>query len=353
MKYIITSKGFISQNLTGLAELNDIKVLSDEALRKDSITLTAKDVVYIPSENALEAVLSHMGDKKTKLAVEILKDKYACRKILKSLFPSFYFRKISLHNLKDFPIPKKKKLVIKPAKGFFGAGVRIIDTKTNLTALQKDIAQEIAKYSAFYSESVLSKEELLIEEYITGEEYAVDMYYNKEGKPVIMNIFHHPIPKYSEYFNVLYYTNKKTFEKFHNKLVKFFTLLNKHLHAKSFAIHAEFKYTKNQLIPVEFNPLRFGGWGLADLTQYAFGINPFDAFFKNTSPDWNTIWKTKKDDYFCWVLAYNGKGVDIKKMQPNHAMFQKDLKTILHYNKLDYKKNPVFANAYIQVDKKT
>jgi hypothetical protein len=44
-------------------------------------------------------------------------------------------------------------------------------------------------------------------------------------------------------------------------------------------MRAEFKKRHGKLFPIEFNVLRFGGKGGADVSDYAFGINAYVAFF--------------------------------------------------------------------------
>ena len=40
-----------------------------------------------------------------------------------------------------------------------------------------------------FPESVVNVEDFIVEAYISGTEYAVDAYYNDQGKTVILNIF--------------------------------------------------------------------------------------------------------------------------------------------------------------------
>src|SRR5262245_4671264 len=54
----------------------------------------------------------------------------------------------------------------------------------------------------------------------------------------------------------------------------FFTRLNDSLGARSFPIHAELKLDGGRFMPIELNPMRYGGFGLADLTWHAFGFDP-------------------------------------------------------------------------------
>lgn len=351
MNYIIVGKGVLSHLLTDAIELPNTTVLTDDELKHSNITFSSKDKVYAPSEASLHLILQHMTDMQKKTAIESLKDKYKFRELTKDNYPNLFFQKISLNNLSSFQVKDDKTFVVKPLKGFFGYGIKFIDKTTDMRSLQENLIAELAKSAKYFSSSVISHNELLIEEYISGEEYAVDMFYNEKNKPVIMNIYHHPIPKYKDYFNVLYYSDKKVFENLYDKLISFFEDLQKKIPFTSFPIHAEFKLHKETLIPVELNPLRFGGMGLADLTDYAYGINPFEAFLTNFSPNWRAIWEERNGKHYAWVLGYDGAGMNMHRYRPDHEKFKEDLGTILHYDTIDYQHNPVFASAYIKLDK--
>ncbi|NEQ04278.1 ATP-grasp domain-containing protein, partial [Moorena sp. SIO3F7] len=57
-----------------------------------------------------------------------------------------------------------------------------------------------------------------------------------------------------------------------------------------FPFHFEFRLSSNgTLFPIELNPLRFGGDALPDTIEYAFGFNPYELFFTDKSPDWNSL----------------------------------------------------------------
>lgn len=349
MNYLVTAKGYISDLLLDSSRRLDIQKFTLEELTHNHTLFSQGDALYVPSEMALQEVLKHLNDRTKSLAIQSLKNKFAFRMLLKEYYPDFYFAKTSLKRLSDLSLAPNKEYVVKPEKGFFGAGVHIVNKKTDLNSLRETITKELQKNAKYFSEDVLSQNDLLVEEFVEGEEYAVDMYYNNQGKPIIMNIYSHPFPKYPAYSNVLYYTDKVIFDKLYEKIIDFFTKLSNTLTMHSFPIHAEFKLTsKNMLIPIELNPLRFGGMGLADLSYYACGFNPFEAFFTNFEPSWDRIWKERKGKHFAWVLAYNGTRINTATNQPNHEKFKNYLGNILHYYAFDYKENPVFASAYIQ-----
>ena len=358
MNYLITGKGYISKLVTKIETENKIKgkiknkdkikVISEEEFKNSELILKASDKVYAPTESALEIILERSEDKTFVNAVNMLKDKYKFRELMNNLYPDFFFTKTTINELENIKLDRDKKFIVKPTKGFFGTAVRELNKHTNISKIAVEIRDELAENLRYFPESILSKNELIIEQFVEGEEYAVDMYFNENGKPEILNIYHHPLSEKNEYFNVLYYTNKEIFERFYDRLNTIFIELNEHLNITNFPIHAEFKLENEALIPIEMNPLRFGGFGLADLAYHAFGFNPFDAFFNNFKPNWKQIWTERNENHFGWILGYNGTDIDVNTHEPDHETYQEYLGDILHYVKIDYKKNPAFSIAYVK-----
>ncbi|MCF7793301.1 MAG: ATP-grasp domain-containing protein [Candidatus Cloacimonetes bacterium] len=348
MKYIITGKGYISELTKQIEE--DVISITEEELKQSAITINKNDKVYAPTESSLDIIIKKSEDENFVHAVEKLKDKYQFRKLMSEIYPDFFYEKCKLDELEKTELEENKKYVIKPVKGFFSTAVKQINGGDNLKLIAEEIYTELNENTKYFSESILSKNELIIEQFIEGDEYAVDMYFNDKKEPVIINIYHHPFPEQNEYFNVLYYTNHQIFDKLYDRINTIFIELNKHLKIADFPIHAEFKLENDKLIPIEMNPLRYGGFGLADLTYHAFGFNPFNAFFQNFKPDWNKIWNKYKKNHFGWVLGYNGKDINTKTHTPDDDAYLKYLKETLHYVEIDHRKNPVFSLAYIKDD---
>jgi ATP-grasp domain len=346
LKYIVTGKGYTS-DLIKQADAN-ANMLDENDFRDSNLIIKSGDKVYAPTESALESILAKSKSIAFTNAVTKLKDKELFRILMSSLYPDFFYTKTSLDELENLKIDRSKKFIIKPTRGFFGTAVKQLNQDTNLAEITQEIRDELAENTRYFSDSVLSTNELIIEQFVEGDEYAVDMYFNSQGKPEILNIYHHPHPEKVEYFHALYYTNKEIFDRFYDDLVVVFNELNGYLNITNFPIHAEFKLEDNKLVPIEMNPLRFGGFGLADLTYYAFGFNPFLAFFDNFKPDWQQIWQDRSDMHFGWVLGYNGTDVDVHTHNPNDAAFKKYLGDMLHYVEIDHKENPVFSIAYIR-----
>jgi len=346
LKYIITGKGYSSELLK--QEDKNIKILDENEFKETDLTIKIGDKVYSPAESALALILEKSTSDTFSNAVQKLKDKESFRRLMQKLYPDFFFLKTTIEELQNVQLDRTKKYIVKPTKGFFGTAVKELDKNTNISEITEEIRNELAENTRYFSESVLSRKELIIEQFIEGKEYAVDMYFDAKGKPVILNIYYHPIPHKNEYFHLLYYTNKEIFDRFYDRLNSIFLELNQHLKITNFPIHAEFKLENEQLVPIEMNPLRYGGYGLADLTYYAFGFNPFSAFFEDYKPDWEKIWQTRSDYHYGWVLGYNGTDIDVNTHTPDDDAFQKYLGDILHYEEIDYKENPVFSIAYFK-----
>lgn len=346
MNYIITGKGFVSE-LVKQANPS-VKIVTEDEFRNSSLTLKTGDKVYAPTESALEIILERSEDPEFTKAVNMLKDKYRFRELMSFIYPDFYFKKVMVDELETIKLDRTKKYIVKPTKGFFGTAVKELNEETDITGITKEIRSELKSNARYFSESVLSKNELIIEQFVEGEEYAVDMYFNNDGEPEILDIYHHPLPEKNEYFHVLYYTNKAIFTKFYEKLKAIFIELSKHLNIRNFPIHAEFKLENDRLVPIEMNPLRYGGFGLADLAFHAFGFNPFLAYFTNFKPNWDEIWQGKSEYNYGWVLGYNGTDIDVNIQEPDHENFRKYMGNILHYVKINHTENPVFAIAYFK-----
>jgi len=322
--------------------LDDKSIFSINKLKEK---LLNNSYFYVNSDDCAAHILELSNNSDLKKSINTFKDKYESRKLLKSMYPKYYFEKININNIHKYKFPDKK-IIIKPNKGFFGTGVRKIENERELKFKINESVDEVKENSKYFSDKILDKNNFIIEELIEGEEYAVDMYYDSSSKPVIINIYHHPYRDKSDTRNVLYYTNVEIMKRLIPKFEKIFSKIALKLKLQNFPLHAEFRETKNgMLIPIEVNPLRYGGFSLADLTHWAYDFNPYKYFFTNTKPDWDKIYKEKKNKHFGWILAYNAN-LSFESYIPDHNKFKNSFSKVLHYNKLDHKKYPVFATVY-------
>lgn len=349
MNYVITSTRFGSPLLYSMKESGIAVYLSEEDLKFSSIRFHIADKIYsVAGESAIAEILAQTDSQHTIQVIDRLQNKYKFRQLIASLFPDFEFKSIPLNELHKETITPGKTLVVKPLKGFFAAAVRTVSHTSNLTKVQEEIQSELRHYLQFFPPSVISQTDLLLEDYIQGEEYAIDLFFSASGRPEIVNIYHHPMHQREEYIHTLYYSNYAIFTQLYDQAFEFFSKLNQILEARNLPVHAEFRLINGCLVPIEINPMRFGGFAIADLVKMAYGFNPYEKFFNDEPIDWQAIWSSRQKQNFAFVLGYNGKGLDIQHQIPNREQFLKRFSKVLKFYELDHKTNPAFGIAFIE-----
>jgi hypothetical protein len=336
---IILEKPYVSAPLVEYLEKSQIAVLKNEMaelLTKQGHRLNLLNDIefveqykqtgklYAVSENALVWLYPHLAGSELVEKVKIVKDKAEFRKICAKIFPDFYYKEVEMKDLRslnpdELPLP----LVIKPAVGFLSVGVYIVRSKAEWNAALDDIDKNFAKQCEVFPETVVKSGKFVLEDFIQGEEYAVDAFYDKDGKPNIINIFHHIFKSETDVSDRLYCMSKEIFESNYGKFNQFLIDLNGVLQLRNFPMHVEFRVDKNtgKAIPIEVNPLRFAGMCLNDLTRHTCGLLPVQAFFEGIHPDYATMWNGIEDDVFSFVVLdkpyETTKAIDFEKIK-NH-----------------------------------
>lgn len=317
---IILEKPYVSTPLVEYLETSQIPVLHNdmaEQLTAEGHRLNLLEdqqfvekyqetkKLYAVSENALVWLYAQLPESELVKKVRILKDKAEFRLICQQIYPDFYYKEVemkSLHHINpdELPLP----LVLKPSVGFLSVGVYIVRSKAEWQAALDDIDQNFAKQCAVFPDTVVRSEMFVLEQFIEGEEYAVDAYYDADGKPNIINIFHHIFKDETDVSDRLYCMSKQIFEANYPAFSQFCIDLNGVLGLRNFPMHVEFRVDKHsgKAIPIEVNPLRFAGMCLNDLTRHTCGLLPVQAFFEGTHPDYATMWNGIEEDVFSFVV---------------------------------------------------
>jgi ATP-grasp domain len=346
--YLITSNAE-SGTLESLPVTEHLQVISNEDLLQTNLRFYKDDKVCIASEVSMETIVSRLDDSTRRNTIETLKDKYSFRKTLASIYPNYRYQFIKANDIQSLKLDRKS--VIKPVKGVFGTAVRTIDRHTDLTNLAVELKTELSKNENIFSDGVLSKEDFLVEEYIEGEEYAVDMFYDATGNPCIINICHHPIPENKAYLHIVYYFSKEVFDRIYTKAKYFFVELNQILKVTNLPMHCEFKLDNDELMPIEINPLRFGGMGFGNAIYHALSINPYTCLFNNIEPDWQTIWQNCPEDIFCFFIAYNGVNINVNESKPNRERLKQQFTEVLLECSFDYQTQLTFGIYFLKETK--
>ncbi len=321
---------------------------------EQAVELVKKDdsvPIYCVSENSISWIITRLYFTDLPKKIEFFKDKIKFRRLIRPLFPDFYFKELSLDeldkvDLNNIPLP----FIIKPAVGFMSIGVHKVSSYEQYKEIIKSINQEIESSCKLYPPEVLDKTKFIIEEYINGDEFAIDAYYDSCGKIRIFNIFNHVFSSDSDVRDRLYISSKRIIEENLEDFSKILQDIGNLADIKIFPIHVELRRDNNNLIPLEINPMRFGGWCTTpDITYLSYGFNPYVYYYSQKFPDWQKILKEKDDKIFAIIVLDNSTGIPGDKIKSFNyekllSMFEKPLEL----RKVDFKKFPLFGILFTE-----
>jgi hypothetical protein len=311
--------------------------------------------IFSNSENSIAWVERNLSFRDTPEKVNIFKDKVKFRQLLKSIYPDYFFKSVALEDLGSVDIETLSfPFVIKPAIGFFSMGVYNVYKREEWPYVLSAIRDEVKSVKDLYPPEVMDATTFIIEQHIRGEEYAVDCYFSDSGEPVVLNIMHHLFSSEKDVSDRVYITSQEIIQRYKPVFEAFLMELGQLAELKNFLIHIEIRMDDDgQIIPIEVNPMRFGGWcTTADLTWHAYGFNSYEYFHEGKRPDWEQIFGERTDDLFSVIVLDNGSGIkghDIISFDYDQMLegFQKPL--VLR--KVDYKKFPLFGFVFAQTPK--
>ncbi len=357
---------FISGFLIDTIRNNNFKIIATDVAKEliqddtlawveenEAISLLKKNPqisIYSNSENALAWIDENFGDSELSSQLKTLKDKVKFRELIKDLFPNFYFKQISIEDISQLSANDIRfPFVIKPAIGFFSIGVHIVENEKDWIKAKSELQPE--KLKSIFPENVLNTSNFIIEDFIKGEEYAIDYYYDTHGNVVLLNVLHHLFSSGTDTSDRVYSTSKDIIEKHKTDLECFLSKIGNALNLKNFPAHAEVRIDENGTIaPIEINPLRFGGWcTTADLLGITLGFNSYKCFCENRKPDWNHIFKGKENKIFSIVILDNNSGIipsDILSFK--YSALAKDFENPVLIRELDINKYPVFGFVFAE-----
>lgn len=336
----------VARGLIGEAELHWV----EEQKAVARLKAAPNTPVYTNSENALSWVEQHLPEQDRTLALRLFKDKYAFRDLIRALYPDFFFKTVQLKDIASLDIEGfPRPFVIKPQVGFFSIGVYIINDEADWERAKREL--QPAKLKNIFPVSVLDTSTFIIEEYIEGEEYAIDYYYDEQGKAVVLNVLHHLFSSGSDTRDRVYSTSKNIITAYKEALEDFLTLIGKKLNLKNFPAHAEVRINADgKIVPIEINPLRFGGWcTTADLLGVALGFNSYEYFFQNRKPDWSQIFKGKEDKLFSIIVLDNSTGIHPSVIENfDFEKLARDFEHPVLIRELDINNYPVFGFLFAE-----
>lgn len=311
--------------------------------------------LYTNSENSIGWISNNLVRSALPEKINLFKNKTKFRELTALMYPDLYFKEIQISfidtiSFDELPLP----FIIKPRTGFFSMGVYKVNNRVEWEQIKKKILIDIKKTKNLYPKEVLDTNTFIIEEYIEGDEFAFDAYYDEFGAPVLLNTFKHYFASQDDVSDRVYYTSKGIVDDNHMVFTNFLTRIGQLAKLKNFPVHVEVRLNnEGQLIPIEINPLRFGGWcTTADMTYNAFGFNPYEYFFTSQKPDWESIMVQANDSLFSVIVLDNTTGMDIKTIKTfDYELLSKSFSTILELRKVDFKEYPVFGFVFVETSR--
>lgn len=362
-RMILTGKPFVSDYLKETIKKNRFRVIDTPGARElvgtDDVNFIGEDeaaaiccregdnLIYTVSESALEWIGSKLAGTDLSSRLDLFKDKKKFRDLTSALYPDLFYREAQLGelddlNISELPVPA----VIKPAVGFFSLGVRTVNRREDWKGALTQIKNQAAAHGEYYPDRILDTSRFIIEGYIEGEEYAMDVYADREGSAVVVGILKHLFGSEEDVSDRVYITSGEIirdrldlFTDFADRIIELAGLRN-------FPFHAEVRIDRDgRPIPIEINPLRFGAWcTTADLTGMAFGGNPYEQYFHQEKPDWESLLTGDEGKIYSLVALNNTTGFSGGRIKEfDYDKLASHFEKPLEIRKWDYRKNPLFG----------
>lgn len=310
--------------------------------------------IYTNSENALAWILDHTHNEVLNDAIRLFKDKAAMRTALAPLAPHLLFQTYSQDELmvldgSELPLP----VVLKPSVGFCSMGVYSIFTLEDWASALEDIAQQQAVWAKRYPDSVVDPGLFIVEGYLRGVEYAIDMYYDSEGHAHCLNIMRHDFADTEDTSDRLYSTSHEIICATEERFTVWLDEVNAIVGARDFPAHVEIRVDEDAtIIPIEFNPLRFAGLGGTDIAYWAWGLRTYEAYLNGEVPDLKALSAPFAGKVFTMSLLNPDPKADLSKPFL-YDEFAARFSTVLDFHRFDVNAIGSYGFLFLETDAST
>lgn len=325
-----------------IAEEQAIAMLRDD----DDLAL------YSTSENTLGWFARHLAGSNLAQKLELFKDKLKFRELTRPLFPDLFFKGIGVEDLEgldgeEFSYP----CIVKPSVGFFSMGVHKVSSPHDWGPCVVSILAEIEAMKGLYPKEVLDTSTFIVEQCVEGDEFAIDAYYDRNGEAVVVGIFQHIFCSANDVSDRIYITSHEIITDNLEEFTDFAEKIGRVAGVKNFPVHIELRRDgSGTLLPIEVNPLRFGGWcSTADMTAMAYGVNPYLCYYSRRRPDWTQALKGKEGKIFALIILDNSTGREASEILSfDYESLLSRFERPMELRKIDYKEYPVFAFLFTE-----
>lgn len=333
------------------AEGHELNLVSDaEAARR----IDAGERVYTNSENALAWILAMTSNEALKSTIRLFKDKAAMRRALASLAEGFFYAAYSRDELAQVdPCALPLPVVLKPAVGFCSMGVYTISSAEEWQAALADIDAAEAVWASRYPGSVVDAGEFVVEAFLQGVEYAVDMYYDVGGHARLLNVMRHDFAGPDDTSDRLYNTSHDIIMEVSDAIVRWLDAANEIVGARDFPAHVELRIMDDgSIVPIEFNPLRFAGLSGTDLAYHAWGVRTYAAYLEGEPVDLAALSAPLADKTFTMSLLGPHPSADLTRPFLYDALAAR-FSHVLGFHRFDVTKVGSYGFLFLETDERT
>lgn len=314
-----------------------------------------KDAVAIMNwEASLSFILQNLPHQRLD-QVNAFKNKATFRQLVRELYPDLFYVELTREALRDFRLPREvETVVLKPSLGTASIGIRTVHGQQEWAKAVDSVLEDIDRATEHMNPAMLSDSCFLVEEFVDGEEFACDGFWDANGKTVITGVYQHPFASNSDVSDTIYYTSKQVVAETIEPTMHVMEHIGAKLGIRRFPFHFEFrKSSHGTLFPIELNPLRFGQAALPDIAEYAFGFNPYDLFFADEAPDWDSLLANADvSKVYAFVLGSLPPHYVPEKYRIDEESFRSTFgNRLLNYLPSDPAITPFFGVAHIVADR--
>lgn len=314
------------------------------------LTSVERPLLYTNSEDTLGAVLAALDRTAIGRQIRVAKDKALMRERLQPLFPDLFFARVGIDDLaampaKGLPFP----LIIKPAVGFFSLAVVSARGPEEWDAARAHLKVEVEAARGIFPTSVLDPYQMLIEQRVEGREFAVDVYFDAEGAPVLLDVMEHIFRSPEDTDDRVYLTSAALIREYGPRFLDALTSIARLLDIFDLAAHVEFRVeASGRAVPIEINPLRLAGFCSTELAWHSYGLNTHEACLLRQKPDWDRLLVGREGVYSLVLCKPPAdldrariRGVDLEALA---TVFSRPLEV----RPMDYRMYPLVALAFIE-----
>ena len=330
---------------------DDLALLDDTAciaLIKDN----PEQKLYSNSEHALQWMADHLTFTGLPEEIALFKDKAAFRRLIRPLFPDFFFREVAADDLERLDVRDiPKPFIIKPSVGFFSAGVHMVTSDADWEGVLRSLKTGIKEDSSLFPPQVYNAASWIIEEYISGTEIAVDAFFTADGEPVVLNILSHIFSSDADVDDKVYLTSKAIVRKYLLPVTVLLRRIQALTGIRNFPLHIELRVAVDgHVMPIEVNPMRFAGWCTTDIAAHAYGINVYRAYFEENGPDWESILLDDTGDVYALFVVKPPADIPPETITGfDYDGFAAGFASPLEMRPVDFTSYPVFGFFFVKL----